>query len=269
MAKKERWRDRLHQIIYEADTPEGKLFDIILVWAIILSVLTVIIDSVASIGLVYGSWLRAMEWVFTVLFTLEYALRILAVRRPTSYMKSFFGVIDLLAILPSYISIFFAGAQVLLVLRIFRLLRLFRILKMVRYVEQGHVLLDALKASKPRIIVFLMTVIGIVVISGALLHLVEGPEHGYDNVPLAMYWAVVTMTTVGYGDISPQTPLGQFLASLLMILGYGIIAVPTGIVSVELSKAKSRTVTTQVCRYCSAGGHDSDALFCNKCGKKL
>lgn len=261
------WRGQLHDIIFEAETPSGKFFDITLLILIVLSVFAVLIDSVASIHLQYGNILLIAEWIFTILFTLEYLLRIYTTLKPQRYILSFYGVIDLLAILPTYLSLIFAGTQYLLVIRMLRLLRVFRVLKLARYVGASNVLGIALKNSRHKIIVFLEVVITMVVIMGSLMYLIEGPENGFKSIPLSIYWAIVTLTTVGYGDIAPHTFLGQVLASVIMIIGYAIIAVPTGIVSVEMAKAKN--INTEVCPECHYQYHDDDAKFCKKCGTKL
>ncbi|RKH71261.1 ion transporter [Corallococcus aberystwythensis] len=263
------FRARLHTVIFEADTPAGKAFDIALLWAIVFSVVAVMLESVAQVRTGYGSWLHTAEWVFTVLFALEYVLRLIAVRQPLHYARSFFGIVDLMALLPSFLSVLFPGAQTLLVIRVLRLLRVFRILKLGHLLGQAEVLLTALRASRPKIIVFLGTVLSIDVIMGAVMYLVEGEEHGFDSIPRSMYWAIVTMTTVGFGDITPKTVLGQFLASILMVMGYGIIAVPTGIVSVELAAATRPPLNTQACPGCGAQGHDLDARHCKRCGTAL
>lgn len=263
------WRSRLHEVIFEADTPMGKAFDVALLWCIGVSVAAVILESVASVRAAWGRELWALEWIFTLLFTVEYALRLLAVQRPWQYARSFFGVVDLLAIAPTYLSVFVPGGHALLVVRVLRLLRVFRVLKLARYVGESETLLQALRASRTKIAVFLLTVCGVVVIVGSLMYLIEGEEHGFTSIPTAMYWAIVTMTTVGYGDIAPETVPGRMLASLLMILGYGIIAVPTGIVSVEIAEATRRAVSTQACPACGAEGHTTDAAFCNRCGARL
>ena len=262
-------RDRLHEIIFEADTPAGKLFDVALLWAILLSVVTVVLDSVSSISAQYGVLLRALEWFFTVLFTVEYALRIASVDRPARYVTSFFGLVDLVSILPTYLSFFIAGTQSLLVIRVLRLLRVFRVLKLAQYLGEAQVLMAALRASRPKIIVFLGAVMTCVVIVGAAMYFIEGEENGFDSIPRAMYWAIVTMTTVGYGNIAPKTVVGQTLAALLMILGYGIIAIPTGIVSAELVRKPLGAVSTRACPACGAAGHDYDATHCKYCGSEL
>jgi voltage-gated potassium channel len=262
-------RQRLHEIIFEADTPAGRLFDIVLLWAILLSVTTVLLESVTPLRERFGVELRAAEWLFTALFTIEYALRLVSVLKPLRYARSFFGLVDLLAILPTYLSLLLPGAQALLVVRVLRLLRVFRVLKLASFLGQAEILLTALRASRQKITVFLGGVLSTVVIMGAIMYLVEGEEGGFDSIPRGMYWAIVTMTTVGYGDITPRTDLGRFFAAMLMIAGYGILAVPTGIVSVELAAASRRRVDTQACPGCGAHGHDSDAVHCKFCGTVL
>jgi voltage-gated potassium channel len=264
-------RARLHEIIFEADTRAGRLFDLALIWLILLSVATVILESVRHVREQYGQLLYALEWLFTLLFTLEYLLRLLGVRRPLRYATSFFGVVDLLAIIPTYLSILVPGSQYLLVIRILRLLRVFRLLKLSEYVTEADTLRRALRASRRKISVFLSAVMLLVVIIGALMYVLEGEEHGFTSIPVSIYWAIVTLTTVGYGDLSPRTPFGQILASIVMIIGYGIIAVPTGIVSVELAHAvrEQQQLSGQSCPECSAEGHDPDALCCKYCGATL
>ena len=261
-------REQLHEIIFEADTPGGKTFDVVLLWLILLSVLTVLLESVSSVRAQYGLELRAAEWLFTLLFTGEYVLRLYSVQRPGRYAASFFGLVDLLAILPTYLSLVVAGTQSLLVIRVLRLLRVFRVLKLAKYLGEANFLLTALRASRPKITVFLGTIMAIVLIVAALMYLIEGEETGFTSIPTAVYWAIVTMTTVGYGDIAPQTVAGQTLAAVLMFLGYAIIAVPAGIVSVELAGQTPRKVSTQACPSCSAEGHDYDASHCKYCGAK-
>ena len=263
------WRDKLHEIIFEAETPAGKLFDVLLLWAILLSVFAVLVESMSAIRLQYGNTLRIIEWGFTALFSIEYVFRLVCVRRPLSYAKSFFGIVDLLAILPSYISLFVTGAQSLLVIRALRLLRIFRILKLVRFVRESHVLIRALQAARIKIAVFLGGVLCLVLIMGSLMYLVEGEANGFTSIPRSIYWAIVTMTTVGYGDITPKTALGQCLSAIVMILGYAIIAVPTGIISVEIAQADHRSSNTRSCSNCSEEGHVVRAVFCHHCGEKL
>lgn len=265
------WRLRLYEIIFEADTPQGRAFDVILLGSIILSVIVVMLESVADIKENYGPWLLRIEWFFTLLFTLEYLARLTVVLNKRKYVFSFFGIIDLLSILPAYLSVFFVGGvQSLLVIRTIRLIRIFRILKLVNFLGASTTLTNALKASRHKIGVFLVTIATSVVISGTIMYLVEGQANGFTSIPRSIYWAIVTMTTVGYGDIAPQTVLGQTIASFIMIMGYGIIAVPTGIVSAEMVQQKSREkLTTQCCPNCLKEGHDVDAVHCKYCGTTL
>ncbi len=263
------WRETLFEIIFEADTPAGKWFDIVLIISISLSVLTVMLDSVSSIRAKYGEFLYAAEWLFTILFTVEYILRLLCVGRPTRYAVSFFGIVDLLAILPTYMSLLFFGSRFLTAVRVLRVLRVFRVLKLGHHTKEATLLRKALYASRRKILVFLFVVLTLVVVIGSVIYVIEGEENGFTSIPRSVYWAVVTLTTVGYGDISPNTGAGQFLAAIVMILGYSIIAVPTGIVTVELSQAHIERTTTQVCPDCSSEGHDRDAKYCKFCGTKL
>jgi len=262
------WRKKLHEIVFEAETPAGKAFDITIIWLILLSLLVVILESVKSVRDDYGGLLWRAEWVFTVLFTLEIILRLVSVRRPLRYLFSFYGLIDLLAILPTYISLLVPGTQYLLTIRVLRLLRIFRILKLTAYLTEAQTIKNALRASRRKISVFLVTVLSLVVVIGTLIYVVEGEENGFTDIPTSIYWTIVTITTVGYGDISPKTPLGRLLAAFVMILGYAIIAVPTGIVTVELSRQKTE-FSTQVCPECHTQDHDADAVFCKHCSAKL
>ncbi len=262
-------RHRLHEIIFEADTTAGKIFDVALIICIVVSVSLVLLDSVSAIRAQWGRVLYVSEWFFTILFTIEYFLRLFSVGRPMKYATSFFGIVDLLAILPTYFSIIFPGGQYLLVIRVLRVLRIFRVLKLVQYLSEARMLSQALRASRRKITVFLFTVSTLVIIFGALMYLIEDPSSGFTSIPQSIYWAIVTMTTVGYGDINPESPLGQAIASLIMIIGYAIIAVPTGIVTVELSHAFKKKVSTAACPQCSLEGHDSDAKFCKYCGATL
>lgn len=264
-----RWRTVLHEVIFEADTPIGKTFDVLLIVSIMLSVLAVMLDSIDSVRTQFGHLLYTIEWFFTLLFTIEYILRLLCVGKPLKYAISFYGIVDLLAIIPTYISLLLPGSQYLLVIRILRILRIFRILKLATYLGEARLLINALQSSRRKISVFLYTLLTLVVIFGSLMYVIEGGENGFTSIPRSIYWAIVTMTTVGYGDISPQTILGQAIASIVMILGYSIIAVPTGIVTVEMSQAFKRKVSTQVCKECSAEGHDTDAKHCKFCGAEL
>ncbi len=263
------WRHRMHEVIFEADTPAGKRFDVALLIAIVISVVAVLLESVASIQARYGPILRAIEWGITILFTVEYALRLISVGKPTRYAVSFFGIVDLLSIVPTYLSVLIAGSQSLLVIRALRLLRIFRVLKLAHFLTEAHSLYAALRASSRKIIVFLGAVLTVTLIVGSAMYLIEGPENGFTSIPTAVYWAIVTMTTVGYGDLSPQTPAGQFLASIIMILGYGIIAVPTGIVSVEIAAALRNATHTTACTECGGEGHAVDARHCKYCGALL
>jgi voltage-gated potassium channel len=265
------WRLRLYTIIFEADTRSGRLFDVSLITAILASVGVVIIDSVGSLTARHGALLDVLEWVFTLLFTVEYVARLSCVRRPLRYATSFFGIVDLLAILPSYLVIIIPDANLLLDVRILRLLRIFRIFKLAAYVSEFRTLGAALAASRRKILIFLSIVLMIVLLMGTLMYVVEGPAHGYTSIPVAMYWAVVTMTTVGYGDITPQTDIGRLIASAMMLLGWGIIAVPTGIISAEMTARRftAPPPTTRTCHECLSEGHDADAQFCKDCGAKL
>lgn len=257
-----------YETIFESDTPAGKAYDITLLLCIIASVIVVALESVSAIQVRYHNLLFILEWVFTIIFTMDYLARIWVVPYKKKYLFSFFGIIDLLSILPTYLGLFFVGAQSLMVIRSIRLLRIFRIFKLSRYVGEGQNLARALKSSQHKITVFLVTILTSV-IAGTLMFMVEGPEHGFSSIPRSIYWAIVTMTTVGYGDIAPQTALGQTLASFIMILGYGIIAVPTGIVSAEMVFQKQKQITTQVCPHCLKEGHDADATHCKYCGGTL
>jgi voltage-gated potassium channel len=267
LAKK---RFQLHEIIFEAETPAGKMFDLLLIISIMLSILVVMLDSINHISEIYGEYLFILEWTFTLIFSVEYVLRIFCIGKPIRYIFSFFGIVDFLAILPTYISLFFPGSQFLGVVRVLRLLRVFRVLKLVQYLTELQLLTQALHASRRKIEVFLYGVITLMVILGSLMYVVEGEENGFTSIPRSIYWAIVTMTTVGYGDIYPKTNLGQTLASIVMIIGYSIIAVPTGIITAELTQFDSKSqVTTIACLQCSAEGHDRDALFCKFCGSSL
>ena len=262
-------RAKLYEVIFEADTPTGKWFDVILLWSILISVAVVFLESIDVLKKDYGNLFYLLEWFFTILFTIEYVFRLYTVRKPINYALSFYGIIDFLAIIPTYLSLFIVGSQYLLVVRILRLLRVFRIFKLTHLLKQADILKKALMASRGKVAVFLFTVLTIVVVIGAAMYVIEGPENGFTSIPISMYWTIVTLTTVGYGDISPQTPAGQILASIVMILGYAIIAVPTGIVSVEIAEATKGKTTAQVCPNCLREGHDKDAAFCKYCGKSL
>ena len=262
-------RQRLHVVIFESDTAGGLAFDVILILAIFASILVVMLESVVSYREEYGPILKGFEWSFTLLFTVEYVLRLASVGQPARFARSFFGVVDLLSIVPTYLSVIVPGAQTFVVIRVLRVLRIFRVLKLAHYLVEIEQLVRALRASARKIAVFIFAVLTLVVIFGALMYLVEGDESGFTSIPRGMYWAIVTLTTVGYGDISPQTSLGQSIAAVIMILGYGIIAVPTGIVTAELTVAAHRRVSGQSCPECGGEGHDTDAAFCRLCGAKL
>jgi len=264
------WRKVAFEVIFEADTPAGKWFDVVLILCIVASVAVVMLDSVVRIHESHGRLLNVLEWFFTILFTIEYILRLVCVGNPARYAVSFFGVVDLLAIVPTYARLILEGTQYFTVIRILRVLRIFRVLKLAECVSEANVLKRALIASRKKIFVFIFTVLTMVVIIGSIIFLIEGPDNGFTSIPKSVYWAIVTLTTVGYGDLSPQTPFGQLLASMVMILGYSIIAVPTGIMTVELTQAaKDKKITSQTCPECSKQGHDPDAAHCKYCGARL
>ena len=267
-AERSAGRENAFRIIFEHNTPGGKAFDVALIAFIIASVVVVMLDSVQSVRLVHGPLLRQLEWGFTILFSVEYVLRLWCARSATRYARSFFGVVDLLALLPTYLSLIFPGGQALLSVRALRLLRVFRVLKLVEYVAEASVLMQALKKSRQKIIVFITAVLTLAVIMGSLMYLVEGAKAGFTSIPRSIYWAIVTLTTVGYGDIAPQSTFGQILAVVLMIMGYGIIAVPTGSVTVELGRA-SAPVDARHCDGCRTTGHARDAQYCRLCGARL
>jgi len=246
--KKKSIRSQLHEIVYEADTTAGKVFDILVLVAIVISVIVVMLESITTLHQKYGNVFYIIEWILTILFTIEYLVRIWVIQKPSKYIFSFFGLIDFFAILPTYLSLFFVGTQHLLIIRSLRLLRIFRIFKLSRYVSESQILVSALIASRTKIIIFIFTVLMLICIIGSLMYLVEGPENGFTSIPTSIYWAIVTMTTVGYGDITPGTSLGKFLSSIIMILGYGILAVR---------------------KNCNSGNHDDDADYCKYCGENL
>jgi len=268
-ADRKNWRTKLHDIIYEADTPLGRAFDVVLLFLIVLSIIFVMLESIKSFDDKYHEFLYIGEWIITVFFSLEYIARIITVKKPTKYIFSFYGIIDLLSTIPLYLS-FIPGFNYLLTVRSLRLLRVFRILKVTRYVGASNKLKRALLHSRPKILIFLFAVVIISIIAGTVMYIVEGEEHGFTSIPHGIYWSIVTLTTVGYGDISPGTPLGQFIASLIMIMGYGIIAVPTGIITSEYTKADQHVDTnTQSCTNCNASNHSDNAKFCHSCGHTL
>ncbi|MDD4979258.1 MAG: ion transporter [Gallionella sp.] len=263
------WRDNVYRVIFEADTPAGKLFDIVLVVSIIISVLAVMLDSVASIHARWETELVFLEWLFTIVFTVEYFARLVSVHKASGYAFSFMGIVDLLSTLPSYIGLFMSGGSYAMSLRLLRLLRIFRVLKLSYYLEESHVMARALAASKRKLLVFLLSILTLVMILGTIMFTVEGPENGYSSIPESIYWAIVTLTTVGYGDIAPKTALGQTIASMVMILGYAIIAVPTGIVTAELTRAQADRNLVIACPRCMLEGHDFSAVYCRRCGEQL
>jgi voltage-gated potassium channel len=269
---KKSWRYRLHEIIYEADTPMGRLFDIVLLILILLSVVIVMLESVRSIDLEYHRLFYIIEWIITIFFTIEYIARIITVKKPRHYIFSFYGIIDFLSTIPLYLSFILVGSNYLLTVRALRLLRVFRILKITRYIGEGNKLKKALIESRAKIFIFIFAVLIVAIIAGTLMYLIEGEESGFKSIPVSVYWCIVTLTTVGFGDIAPVTPVGQFLATIIMILGYGVIAVPTGIVSAQYVRKASDDyvhVNTQSCRNCGAQRHRDDAKFCHKCGDEL
>ena len=269
------WRHRLHEIIYESDTPAGKLFDVVLLWLILFSVVLVMLESVEQLNSRYHELFNVAEWAITVIFSIEYIARIVTVRKPWNYIFSFYGVIDFLSAVPKYLSLLLVGTQVLVAFRALRLLRVFRILKLSQYVGESQKITDALRASRTRISVFLFAILIICVVLGTVMYLVETRESGFTSIPKSVYWAIVTLTTVGYGDIAPQSIAGQFVASLIMILGYAIIAIPTGIITSEMTKANTRgnddtpLISTQSCPHCAAEGHRPNAKYCYRCGGLL
>lgn len=258
------WRTRLYVIIFGHDTPAGKAFDVALIVSILLSVVAVMLDSMNSIRQAYGPFLYGLEWFFTILFTIEYALRLASAPRPLAYARSFFGLVDLASILPTYLSLIAPGTQYFQVIRVLRVLRVYRVLKLVEYIGEADVLLVAIRNSRRKLAIFIGAVLALAVIFGAAMYLVEGRTHGFTSIPQSIYWTIVTITTVGYGDIAPATALGQALASVIMLLGYAIVAVPTGIVTVELSRGRGQPKPP--CRSCGLAGHDADAAYCKRCG---
>ena len=265
------FKQKVHKIIFEADTVNGKLFDVILLVAILLSIIGVMLESVDEIDKKYHELIMVFEWGFTILFTIEYFFRIYAVNRPFKYIFSFMGIVDLLAIIPTYLIFILPAAHSLSVVRAIRLIRIFRIFKLSRYLRGAHTMQIALRSSRPKIIVFLLSIMLLVIILGTLMYIIENSvrTNGFENIPNSIYWSIITLTTVGYGNIVPMTILGKIVASFIMILGYGIIAVPTGIVTAEFSRKRKEKVNTQVCPDCTAEGHEMEAKFCNKCGAEL
>lgn len=263
------WQKTLYDVIFKADTPAGKGFDLLLMLAIVLSILVVMLSSVESIQSVHGVLLRHLGWGFTLLFTVEYVLRLACLKRRRPYVTSFFGWVDFLSVFPTYLSLLVGGGSLFVVVRSLRILRVFRVLKMGGYEKAGATIWNSLKASRQKITVFLLGVMSLMVMIGTLMYLIEGPETGFSSIPVGIYWAIVTMTTVGYGNIAPQTVMGQALASLVMILGYSIIAVPTGIVTVDMAKSAAVKAEPRRCTSCETIGHDADAVYCKSCGTRL
>lgn len=267
--EQEGWRRRWHNVIFGHDTPSGRNFDVLLIWVIVASVVIAMLDSVDWLHAAHAETFLALEWGFTLLFSAEYLIRLAIVRQPLRYARSFFGIIDLLAVLPTYLSLLLPGAQYLLVIRVLRIMRVFRILKLIRYVDESSVLIGALARSRRKIFVFLMAMLTIVTVFGALMYIVEGPENNFTSIPMSMYWAIVTVATVGFGDIAPVTALGRFITSILILIGYGIIAVPTGIYTAELTTGLRLQRDARRCGTCLLVGHEIDASFCRGCGAPM
>ena len=263
------WRERLRSIIFLADTRAGRLFDVVLIAVIIASVLVVLIESSVTTGEAWSLPLKAAEWTFTMIFLAEYVARLMAVRQPLRYAGSFFGIIDLLAVLPAFLGLVLPGSHYLTVLRLLRVLRVFRVLKLVPYMAEAAVIMGALRASRRKITVFLFSVLIIAVVLGSLIYVIEGEENGFTSIPRSMYWTIVTLTTVGYGDLTPRTGLGQALAAMIMIMGYGIIAVPTGLVTAQVVSETMHARDRRRCQACGRAGHERDADFCRHCGAQL
>jgi voltage-gated potassium channel len=263
------WRLKLYSIIFESDTRAGVLFDEVLLVAIVASVAVVMLDSIDSFASRHTIVLGALEWLFTVLFTIEYLGRLLCVERPWRYARSFFGIVDLASVLPTYLAVLVPGLHVLIDVRVLRLLRVFRILKLTEYIAEYQFLLAALRSSRRKIAVFLSAVVLIVVSMGTVVYVIEGPANGFTSIPISVYWAITTMTTVGFGDITPKTDLGRFIASLMMLMGWGVLAVPTGIVTAEITTRRMQTEATRACGACGTAGHAADASFCRHCGARL
>ena len=262
-------REKIWRIIFGTDTPAGRLFDLVLIYAILLSVAAIVLDSVTLLHRDFGRWFYYTEWFFTLLFTFEYFLRIYVSRRPLRYIFSFLGLVDLISIIPSYLALVVSGANYLLVIRMIRVLRVFRVLKLVRYMEEASVLMRALYLARRKILVFFVTVLVLSFIFGCLMFVVEGPGNGFTSIPKSIYWTIVTITTVGYGDMTPQTVLGQLISTVAMLLGYSIIAIPTGIITAELASELGRSRAGQRCQNCGRAGHEADACHCRHCGVSL
>lgn len=269
LSRHEQYKERIYTVIFGTDTPAGKRFDVILIATILLSVVIVILDSVSRVAEPYGHYLKAAEWVLTIAFTLEYAVRIYVSPKPWGYVRSFYGIVDLLSILPTYLGLFYADIGYLLIIRLLRVLRVFRVLKLIRYISEANLLGRAMFMSRRKILVFFSSVLILAVIFGSLMFVVEGPSNGFTSIPRSVYWTIVTITTVGYGDITPHTVMGQLIATLVMLTGYSIIAVPTGIFTAEIAQEMQRQRTQKVCQNCHSAGHEGDADYCRKCGAEL
>jgi voltage-gated potassium channel len=262
-------RDKIYRVIFGTDTPAGQRFDIALIYLILLSVLAIILSSMEAVNSQYGIWLFRLEWLCTILFSVEYLMRIYCSPKPAHYVFSFYGLVDLLSVLPTYLALFFPGANYWLVIRLLRVLRVFRVLKLVRYLSEANILLRSMYASRRKIFVFFMVVLVLSVIFGSLMFFVEGPEHGFTSIPRSIYWTIVTITTVGYGDITPQTVMGQVIATMAMLTGYSIIAIPTGIFTAEIAREMHTEASNRRCNVCERTGHHPEAEFCYHCGVTL
>ena len=262
-------KNRLYTIIFGHDTPAGKLFDLILIYTILFSVIVVVLDSVTILSDNYGLYFRGVEWILTIFFTIEYGVRIYCSPNPWRYIFSYYGIVDLLSIIPSYLSLFLSGISYLLIIRLLRVLRIFRVLKLVRYLTEANILARSLAMSRRKIFVFFSAVFVLATIFGSLMFIVEGPENGFTSIPKSIYWTVVTITTVGYGDITPQTIIGQVIAALVMLTGYSILAVPTGIFTAEIAHEMQRQRDNKYCQHCERSGHEQDADYCRYCGAEL
>lgn len=262
-------QQKINEVIFGWETPAGRMFDLVLIYSIILSVSLLMLETVEWVAVDYGSELRILEWMFTVIFTLEYGARLYSARNPWQYMRSFYGMVDLLSILPSYLALFIPGANHLLIIRLLRVLRIFRILKLARYLSEANILGRAIMQSRRKVLIFFSTVLVLSTVFGALMYFVEGPDNGFTSIPKSVYWTIVTITTVGYGDITPQTPLGQVIAAMAMLTGYSIIAIPTGILTAELAEEMQKDRVGRSCKNCNKSGHDRDAVHCKFCGARM
>ncbi len=262
-------RKKLYDIIFGTESPAGKRFDLVLIYIIILSVVAVSLDSIGAIASNYKTLLVIAEWAFTIAFTLEYLVRIYCSPKPWAYIRSFYGIVDFLSIIPTYLTFFLPQASYLIVFRLLRVLRIFRVLKLARYIGETNILLRSLAMSRRKVLVFFSSVLVLATIIGSLMFIVEGPENGFTSIPTSIYWSIVTITTVGYGDITPHTVIGKFLAAATMLIGYSIIAVPTGILTAEIASEIQRERNHKVCPNCNHSGHEKDAKYCRVCGVKF